>query len=92
LIDWSSTKLSELPLLESLSIEKLRLLLNAREGDALFNIPVHSQAKGRVVVDVTEASKHRCEATARDDFIRAHVPGWHIQPEFRWRASTARFI
>ena len=31
----------------------------------------------RVVVDVTEASKHGCEATARDDFIRAHVPGWH---------------
>jgi len=75
---------SDLPfILRSLSLEELRLLANAKEGDALFNIPVDSRAEDRVVVDVTEASKHGCEATARNDFIRAHVPGYHIQPEFK---------
>ena len=64
LIDWSYTEVSDLPLLESLTIEELRLLPDAKEGDALFNFPVHSQAVERVEVDVTEASKHGCEATA----------------------------
>jgi len=41
LIDWSHTKVSDLSVLESLSTEKMRLLLNAKEGDGLFNIPVH---------------------------------------------------
>jgi len=44
------------------------------------------------MIDVTEASKHGCEATARDDFIRAHVPGWHIRESPERRASTERLI
>jgi len=64
------------------------LLLYAKEGNDLFtcfffNIPVHRQAVERVVEDITEASKHGCEATARDAFIRALVRRWHIQSEFK---------
>lgn len=87
LIDWTKTKVTEPPLVAFFSVEGMRLLFTRKEGNALFNIRLHTQAVERAVKDVTDASKHVCGAMARDGFIRARILGRRLLPEFNTKGQ-----
>src|SRR6266516_3714166 len=75
LIDWQNTDVTELPLLEDISVDELEMLVASGETPVTDfpRYPCHTQAVERTVKLVTEASTSVCGEKAKDGFIRVRL-------------------
>jgi len=85
LIDWSSSEVTPPPILNDVTTEDLKSMLEEPIPiDWTFTkFPCHTQAVERTVKLVTEASKKVCGHNKRDGFIRSTLKSRKAMPEFR---------
>jgi len=90
LIDWANCKLSTPPMMENISIESLKELLNTKviTEFEFINFPCHTQSVERIVKLVTESSIKVCGEKNRDGFTRTtlfsrtEMPSFNSKKEF----------